>query len=157
MLFWCHKKIFHCNLFLFWMNSFKNSSEIFWVQCFWQLFTERWEFELSQSVHSFLKQHFARSCIYYSVIPTKIFSSVLAQKFSSRIIPESWVCINKVQKNLWTAQFFPKNTESTTIGIKLTLAKCERNLLLWFICSKIWLISAIETRAVLGVELRSPF
>ena len=81
MLFWCHKKIFHCNSFLFWMNSFKNSSQIFWVQCYWQLFTERWEFELSQSVHSFLKQHFAWSCIYYSVIPTKIFSSVFALKF----------------------------------------------------------------------------
>jgi hypothetical protein len=43
-------------------------------------------FELSQSRNIVLKQHFTLSCIYYSVIPSKIFSSLWALKFLPRFI-----------------------------------------------------------------------
>ena len=86
-------------------------------------------FELSQSRNMVLKQHFTLSCIYYSVIPSKIFSSVFAHKILNSYQFWVWVSKNKVQQSLWTAEFFQKNIDSIiTIAIKLNLAKCKRSI-----------------------------
>ena len=90
------KKCFSAIHLIFeWIYS-KDILNIQTKQC-WEL-AER--FELSQSINNFLKQHFTQACIYYSVIQSKTFLSLLGLKmlvmFHSKLAKH---CIFPPQKN----------------------------------------------------------
>ena len=80
MLFLFRKKYFSAIcLFLEWILSKKYSQNSIKT-----MLTISWEFESSQSINAFLERHFTQACIYYSVIQSKTFLSVLGLK---KLIP----------------------------------------------------------------------